>query len=129
MQLTQLLTQSIGTFMTIVGLIFLLRHKYFTQKFKQFFSNHPLRLTVASGELLAGLFLAIGYNEWATIPAIVLSVLGWAMTAEGILNLILKEQTIKRAYKQALTTKAFLTFSFLCTAVGVFLAGAGFGFW
>lgn len=110
----QLLAQTIGSFMVIVGLSFLFRRGYFLEKLKTFFSRHPLRLTIACGELLAGLFLALAFSQNFTdypLYGKLIVILGWTMVAEGILNLIVSEAIIEKAYRATLTKKFFAGFS------------------
>lgn len=131
MSTIQLLAQTIGVFMTIVGLSFLFRRKYFLAKLKVFFTRHTLRIIFACGELLTGLFLVLtlsqNFSDYPLYGKLII-IIGWSMVAEGVLNLIVSEVAIEKAYRSSLTEGWLIGFSLVFTLLGVYFAGAGFGF-
>jgi hypothetical protein len=129
--LSQLLSQALGLFMTIIGLAFLFRSGYFIKRFKEFFKNHQLRIIFVVLELLGGLFLVLGHeSNLSPVPiyARLITIFGWAMVLESLFNLFASDETIEKFYGKFMEKNWFVGFSIASIILGVFLAGSGFGF-
>lgn len=125
--MTLLLSKVLGMFLVIVGLTAVLRSQHFT-RVAQAFAEEPLtRLVLALAELLAGLFLVATHNDWSSLPAILVTLLGWMAVIEGSVYLLLPDDILKRLVQQFRSPAWYAGGGLVSILIGAYLAAFGFG--
>jgi hypothetical protein len=125
---TILLSQVFGLYFIIVGAAIVIRRRYFLPVFGAFIEERLTRAIVALIELLAGLFLVVMHNDWSSMPAVIISLLGWITTVEGSAYLLLSDEFVEKMFRALNTTSWYAVSGLLSVLGGLYLAGYGFGF-
>jgi hypothetical protein len=128
MSLTILLSKVLGIFFTILGATILLRRHYYLPVFAAFGRERLTRVTVSMIELMAGLFLVVMHNDWSSIAAAIISLIGWMAIAESAIYLALPDAWVEKFLYTFNTSGWYVTGGLLAMTAGVYLAGHGFGF-
>lgn len=125
-QQTLLLSKVIGLFLVIVGVAILFRRHYLASVFVTIADERLTRGVLALIELLAGLFLVVMHNEWSSLPAGIISFIGWMAVAESVSYLLLPDRVIN-PFIRAINTPGWYFFGgMLAIALGLYLAAHGF---
>lgn len=127
MELTVYLSQVLGLFLIICGIAIMVRRSYFAPVIGGFVEDRLTRMIVGVLELLAGLFLAISHTDWTTLPASIITAIGWLLVIEGTGYLLLSDTTLRSLIKMANTRAWYLIGGILSILLGVYLASYGFG--
>jgi len=127
MDLTIFLTQVIGLYLILIGVIFLARRKVMMAVMADIIKNKPLIYVVAILELLAGLALVVGHNVWAWDIFVVITIVGWLMVVEALIYLILPYSLISKIFKKINTPSVYIVGGILSVILGAYMAGIGFG--
>jgi hypothetical protein len=125
---TILLSQVFGLYFIIVGAAIVIRRRYFLPVFGAFIEERLTRAIVALIELLAGLFLVVMHNDWSSMPAAIISLLGWITAVEGSAYLLLPDEFVEKMFRALNTTSWYAVSGLLSVLGGLYLAGYGFGF-
>lgn len=84
-------------------------------------------MLVAFAELALGLLIVITHNVWVTDWAVVVTIIGWLMVVEGIMNMVLPHGVIERMIKYFNKPKWYVVGGIFSIMVGVYLASFSFG--
>jgi len=127
MELTVYLSQVLGLFLIICGVAIMVRRSYFAPVVGGFVEDRLTRMIVGVLELLAGLFLATAHTDWSSLPASIITAIGWLLVLEGTAYLLLSDKQMTSIIKMA-NNKAWYVFGgILSILLGVYLASYGFG--
>ncbi len=129
MSQTILLARVLGLFLIIIGALVMIRRHYFIEAFAAFAAQRMVRVILAMMMVLAGLFLVISHNDWSSAPAGIISAVGWIVVVEGIVYASLPDERIGRLMVAFNVPAWYLLGGVLAVAVGIYLAGHGFGVW
>jgi hypothetical protein len=127
MDLTILLARVIGLFLVIVGAAILLRRRYFLSVFGAYPESRLTRAVVSISEVLAGLFLVVMHNQWSTVSAAIITMIGWLVLFEGLLFLFIPDDLAGRFIATFNTEGWYIVGGVLAIGAGAFLAAFGFG--
>ena len=123
---TLLLARVLGLYLVIVGAAIMLRRNNLATVFTGLAEARLVRAILALIELLAGLFLVVMHNEWSSLPAGIISALGWLAVAESMAYLLLPDDAVSRVVNMINRPSLYLLGGALGVALGVYLAGVGF---
>jgi len=127
MVLTLFLAKVFGVYLLIAGAALLVRRGYFIPVLGGFVEERTLRMVVGFAELLGGLFMVMSHIVWATLPALLITLIGIAATLEGFLYLVLPDDIVKK-YLLTLNVPAWYIWGGLISIVlGGYLSWFGFG--
>jgi hypothetical protein len=129
MELTIYLAKVFGIALVIIGAGVMLRRRYFVPVFGAFVEERLTRAIVSIIELIAGLFLVVGHNVWSPAPAAIISLLGWMAVIEASTYLLLPDELVEGIIETFNKPAWYLFGGLLSIAVGIYLAGFGFGLW
>lgn len=129
MEITLYLSQVLGLALVILGALLVIRRAYFIPVFAGLADQRLLRTVIAVVELLGGLFLVAAHNVWSSPAAAIVSLLGWVAAIEGALWLALPDAWIRKALDIVNRPLWYRVGGLLSVALGVYLAGFGFGLW
>lgn len=124
---TLLLAKVLGIFLLIVGVTLLLRRNYYVPVFAGFVRERLTRVVVSLAEILAALLLVMTHNDWSSLPAAIISALGWMALAEGGAYLVLPDQILDRFIATFNTPGWYVAGGVLAIVTGLYLAAHGFG--
>src|SRR5690606_28842378 len=88
MEHTLYLSKSLGIGLVLIGLVIMVRHRYFIPIFATYAENRLVRAVASMIELFAGIFLVVAHNVWSPLPAAIVSIIGWMALLEGLLYLL-----------------------------------------
>ena len=129
MPLTLLLSKVIGVGFIFLSVILIARRRYFISVMGGFVEQRLLRMVVSLFELFVGLLLIVTHNVWSPLPAAIITLIGWMAVVEALLYLCLPDEWLGRFIAAFNTSAWYVSGGSLGIAVGVYLAGSGWGFW
>lgn len=127
METTILLSKVLGLFIMITGFIVLIRKEFFIPLISVFIKNHFLRVIVSVIELIAGLFLVMSHNNFTTLPAMIISTLGWLAIVESIFYLMAPDKMLQNLLSNFKNLTLNTVCGVLSIVIGFYLTGSGFG--
>lgn len=127
MPLTVVLSKVLGIFLVIVGAAILLRRRYYLPVYGAFVHERLLRAVTSLAEILAGLFLVVLYDEWSSLPAAILSLIGWFALLEGLMYTLLPDSFLEKFFGIFNVPAWYVAGGLLAVATGSYLAASGFG--
>lgn len=125
--LTILLSKVLGIFLVLFGVATALRSHYFMSVAETFVQERFARLILVLVELLAGLFLVVTHNDWSSLPAILVTLLGWIAVIEASAYLLLPDEILKRFVRHFRSPAWYVGGGLVSIVIGAYLAGYGFG--
>lgn len=125
---TLLLSKVFGIFLVILGAMIVFRRHYFIPVFAAYVRERLTRTVISLVELLIGLFVAVGHNQWTPIPAAVITLLGWMAIVEGMVYLALPDEFVEKLIRTFNTPFWYIIGGLLAIGVGGYLGAYGFGF-
>lgn len=123
---TMLLSKVLGVFLIAVGAVILFRRHYFLPVFAAFARERLIRTVISFVELLGGLFLALN-NDWSSVPAALITLVGWMAVAESVVYLTLPDELVETFIRAFNTSFWYVVGGLLSIAAGGCLAAYGFG--
>lgn len=127
MEHTLYLSQVLGLFLIIVGLAIMLRKRYYVPVVGEFVEDRFMRMVMGILELLGGLFLVLAHNDWSTLPAGIISAIGWVLIIEGTAYLLVSDRTMSWMIRTFNVRMWYVVGGVLSTVLGLYLALTGFG--
>lgn len=127
METTILLSKVIGIYVMLFGVIMMVRKEHFVPLISTFVRERLTRLFVSAIELLAGLFLIVIHTDFSSLPAGIISIFGWMMVIESLLYISAPDKTIQKLISKLNTPSFYLAGGLASLAIGLYLAGYGFG--
>jgi len=121
------LTQLLGLYFIIVGLIVVVRRTAFMPAIKQLMLNRPMLMVVGFVELFAGLAIVLAYPNISFSADGVISLVGWMMVVESVFYLLLPSKEMQKFVKKFNTPTWYLSGGIIALLLGAYLAGKGFG--
>ena len=127
MEHTVYLSQVLGLFLIIAGASIMFRKRYYVPVVGEFIEDRFMRMVMGIMELLAGLFLVVAHNDWSTLPAGIISAIGWVLIIEGTAYLLVSDRTMTWMIRTFNVRTWYLVGGILAMALGLYLAFFGFG--
>jgi uncharacterized membrane protein len=121
------LTQLLGVYFLIVGIIVVVRRTAFMPAIKQLMANRPMLLIVGMVELFAGLAVILAYPTVSFSTDGVISLVGWMMAVESIFYLLMPAKEMQKFVKKFNTPTWYLAGGLVAILLGGYLTGIGFG--
>jgi len=125
---TILLAKVLGLYMLISGVAIWGRQRFFAPVLGAFAEDRLLRVVIGAIELIAGLFLVNLHNTWGTLPESFISLFGWVLLLEGAFYLVASDATIEKMIGMFKKKAWFMWGGVIAIALGLYLAGYGYGF-
>jgi hypothetical protein len=123
------LAKLIGSYLTIAGFLVMVRQRSIMPAVSELARNRALMLMFAFIELAAGLALVIAYPYVSVSLAGFLSLFGWIMVIESIVYMTISARAMQRLVESFNTRSWYIGGGVASIAIGVYLAGIGFGLW
>lgn len=126
MMLTVLLAKVIGSYMVIGGVALLVRKRFFMSAFSSIIEDKGQRFLLAAIDLIFGLFLINMHNDWTTLPAGIVSFIGWSAVAKGVISMFVRDATLEKFARTFKEKKWYFAEGIVVVVVGLYLVGYGF---
>jgi hypothetical protein len=121
------LTQLLGLYFIIVGVVVLVRQRSLMPAIQQLAANRGLVLLLGIIELAAGLSLVLAYPTVEFSVAGVIGLIGYVLTVEGIIYIAAPVRYVQNMVRSFTKPKWFTAGGLLSIALGCYLAGTSFG--
>lgn len=126
MALSTFFAKVLGIALIVAGISVILYRDAYIKAVPGFIEDRLLRLTVAFSELLTGLFLIIGHNVWAPLPAAIITLLGWLLAIEGAALMLAPDHVLRRFLSYVNRPQFYLATGIVTIVLGIYLADYGF---
>lgn len=121
------LTQLLGLYFLIVGIIVVARRRSIMPAVSELVANRGLILLLALTELMAGLAVILVYPKASLSADGIVAIVGWVLVVEGVLYLALPVKSVQKFVKSFNSQEWYLGGGFVSALIGAYLAGVGFG--
>ncbi len=128
MELTLFLTQVIGIYLVLIGLICIVKRKMMMHSMGDVITNKSLLYVVAIIELIAGISLVISHNVWVWNYAVIVTIVGWLMLIESLAYLVLPYSWVKKVFRMFNTKGWYIGGGLASVILGAYMVAIGFGF-
>ena len=128
MDLSIFLSQVIGIYLVLIGLICVIRRKMMMSAVAEMVKNRGLIYIVCILELLAGIGLVVSHNIWSWNATVIVTLVGWLMLIESVVYLVLPYKVVSKIFRMFNTPRWYVGGGVLSVVLGLYLAGVGFGF-
>ncbi len=127
MELTILLSKILGAYMLIAGIAVLMNRRHLMAGIVAMAKERFAQIMAGVIALLFGLVLVNIHNDWSTLPASIISLIGWAALLKGLFYLFMPEKGLTKLM-HALTERSwYLIDGIVILVAGLYLAGFGYG--
>lgn len=123
-----LLAKAVGLYLTVGGLAAILKQKEIRAAERHFKSEGILRFSLALIVVMIGLVYVVGYNDFSSFVAGILTVIGWAFLLKGLMLLFIDGSTLDAIIKRFDKKEMYFGAGAFMIVFGLYLAGFGFGF-
>lgn len=127
MELTLFLSKVFGLYMLIAGIAILLRRRHLMLAIAALVEDRYAQVLTGVISLLFGLLLVNVHNDWSTLPAGIISFLGWAGIVKGGVYLFLPEVKLQKLVRTLTNRTWYMVDGLIAVVAGLYLAGIGFG--
>jgi uncharacterized membrane protein HdeD (DUF308 family) len=127
MEHTVYLSQVLGIFLVIAGASIMLRKRYYVPVIGEFVEERFTRMLMGILELLAGLFLVLAHTDWSTLPAGIITAIGYVLVIEGTAYLLLSDRTMSWTIRTFNKRWWYAIGGAGAIVLGLYLAASGFG--
>lgn len=126
MELTVFLSKVFGLYMLLAGIAVMFNRRHIMAGVVALAKERFAQLIAGTIALFMGLILVNLHNDWSTLPASLVSLIGWLAVLKGLVYLFLPEAKITKLM-HALTERSWYTVDgVVAIVVGLYLAGFGF---
>ena len=129
MDLSIFLAKLFGLYFLIAGVIVMYRQRSLMPAVTEIVGSRPLILTVALGQLLAGLALMIAHPIFTADWRGIITLIGAWIVFESLIYLMLPYGKVSKVLRKFSNATWFTSGGFLAVMLGAYLTGIGFGLW
>lgn len=126
MALTILLAKVLGSYMLIGGIAMLVRKRFFMSALGAFIEDKGSRLMLAAVDTIFGLFIVNVHNDWSTLPAGIITFIGWAAILKGVTAMFLKDSTLDKFAASFREKQWYFAEGMIVVIVGLYLVAYSF---
>jgi hypothetical protein len=124
---TIFLARLLGVYCVIIAVSMLVRRRETIGTINAMVADPGQIMLAAVFALFGGLAMVLGHNVWSGRPlTIVVTVVGWIITAKGTMLLMAPSAALARFYRACRYEQLFSLYMVLVLALGGYLAWAGF---
>jgi len=127
MELTILLSKVFGIYLITMGLVMIIRRDHFMFIVNTFPEERLLRFMVGIIMFVAGVFLILQHNDWSSLPAGLVSLLGWMMALKALVYMNLSDRAIKKWIGLVNVPSRYIWGGLISILLGIYLINFSFG--
>ncbi|MEX0918704.1 MAG: hypothetical protein WDZ85_01935 [Candidatus Paceibacterota bacterium] len=121
------LSQMIGIYLVLIGLVFLFKRKTLMPAMKEVIQSKSLLYIVAMLELAAGIAIVLNHNIWAWSSELLITLFGWLLIVESAAYLLLPYKRMEKLALKFNTPAWYGSCGAGAVIIGAYLIGVGFG--
>ena len=129
MNTTIILARVFGSFLIVIAGAVFLNRKALMRAVTAMFEEPFAEWVAAIVALLGGIAYVNLYEDWSSLPAGILSAIGWLILLKGLLYAFLPSARLAKLTKILNEDTWYTRDGVRALVVGVYLAGFGFGLW
>ncbi len=129
MDLSIFLAKLFGLYFLIAGAIVMYRQRSLMPSVTEVIGSRPLIMTVAFGQLLAGLAILIAHPVFTSDWHGLITLIGAWIVIEALIYLLLPYGKVSKMLKKFNNGTWYTSGGFLAVMLGAYLTGKGFGLW
>ncbi len=129
MELTILLAKIFGVYMLVMGVAIFMNKKHFVGAIVAIAKERFAQIIAGAVGLLVGLWMVNVHNDWSSVPASLITLLGWTGVAKGFAYLFLPEQKLTKLVHFFAERNWYAIDGAVVIILGAYLAGFGYGVW
>lgn len=126
MDITLLLAKVFGLYMIIAGTAIFLNRKHMMVAVSAIFEEKFAQLVAGIVSLLLGLLLVNVQHDWSSVPAALVTLVGWSVLAKGMMYLFLPEAKLAKLIAVVKGRSWFKIEATVAVIIGLYLAAFGF---
>ena len=126
MELTVFFAKVIGLYMLIAGLAIFMNKRHIMGAIVGLMHERAAQLIGGLIALIWGLVVVNLHNDWSTLPAALISLVGWAGVVKGVVYLFLPEAQLNKLMKMFTERSWYMADGIVAIVLGLYLAGFGF---
>ena len=127
MELSLLLAQIAGVYLTVVGVSVVAKQRMLREAVDDFFKNHFLVYFAGEMLLILGLLVVLNHNIWVQSWEVIITLIGWVMLLKGAMFLLLGEKNVKSMVKMFNSSSSYTVWGIIAILLGIYLIFQGFG--
>jgi uncharacterized membrane protein HdeD (DUF308 family) len=112
--------------MVIGGVALLTRKRFFMSAFSSIIEDKGSRFLLAAIDIIFGLFVINLHNDWSTLPAGIVTFVGWAALAKGVISIFTKDAALERFATKFKEKKWYFAEGIVVIVAGLYLVAYGF---
>ncbi len=129
MDLSIFFAKLFGLYFLIAGVIVMYRQRSLMPSVTEIIGSRPLIMTVAFGQLLAGLALIISHPIFTSDWRGLITMIGAWIVLEAMIYLMMPYGKVSKILKKFNNPTWYTSGGFLAVMIGAYLTGIGFGLW
>ena len=128
MELSIFLAKLIGLYMVITGLAVVAKQKNIMDQLVKMVKNVSLIFFGGAIDLLIGLAIVLSHNIWLGTPSqTIITLVGWIVLIKALLLMFLPSKSLVELARYFNNRSVLMLKMVFYIAIGLYLAGAGFG--
>lgn len=127
MELTILLAKVLGMYMLIGGIAVIVRKRFIMSALSAIVVDKGERLMISVIDVLIGLLIINTHDDWSSLTAGLITFIGWAALAKGLVGLFMKDSTLEKFVDMFRKKNLYMYDGAIAIVLGLYLANAGFG--
>lgn len=127
MELTVFLAKVFGLYMLVAGIAVLFNRRHFVAGVLAIAKERFAQIIAGTVALFFGLIFVNLHNDWSTLPASLVSLVGWLGVAKGVVYLFLPEAKINKLMHVFTERNWYTVDGVVAIVIGLYLAGFGYG--
>jgi len=112
--------------MVIGGVALLTRKRFFMSALSSFVEDKGSRFLLAALDTIFGLFVIHLHTDWSSLPAGIITFIGYAALIKGAIGILAKDATIEKFATTFKEKKWYFAEALVVILVGVYLIAYGF---
>lgn len=124
---TTFIAQYLGILMVVMGVVAAWRHELIKLWLKRALVRPSVFFLIGVFEFMIGLLIVLGHQKWGSVPAGLVTVLGWLAIIESMLYLTLPKGSLVHLLGRLNRSDLIIATAIVNAAVGIVLILFGFG--
>lgn len=127
MDIILLFERVFGLYLIITGILALSRQHEIVSVARLIGKDKPLRYSIGALITLGGLFMAISFYDWSTLPTTIITLVGWLVLLKGLVMLYSPDGKLNRTFMALGSGWWYRAWGVIALVAGGYLALLGFG--
>lgn len=127
MDITNIFEKVFGLYLIISGLLAVTQREHLMSMARVFGKDYALRMAIGGLITLGGLFMAVAYYDWSSVPSTIITLVGWLVLLKGLVYFVTPEAKFQKMLSEFNRSNWYSICGIIGVIVGAYLAAFGFG--